>query len=45
MNEPVFPTVKEEITVDKYEGNTLVERITMVDGVITKVETFADGGE
>lgn len=35
--------VKEEITLEKFEGDILVERIYITDGHIDKVEKFVDG--
>jgi hypothetical protein len=35
--------VKEEVTLEKFEGDILVERLYIVDGIIEKSELFEDG--
>lgn len=43
-NDKPLVVVKEEITLNKFEGDLLVERITLVDGVIVDREYFDKEG-
>lgn len=43
MNEPMQVVLKEEVTLQKFEGDVLVERVTLIDGKIVNHEYFREG--